>query len=98
VAALVIPTFGNFYLVKNHKIDGNSATNEAREKIKNKDIFGIFRILENKIYACLTKFENYQILLNKISGRFLVATKLYSGWKSLIYNSTVEFFHQKLVF
>jgi hypothetical protein len=32
----------------------------------------------------LTKFENYQISLNKISRRFLVTTKLFGGWKSLI--------------
>ncbi len=29
-------------------------------------------------------FENYQILLIKISHRFLALTKLLSGWKSLI--------------
>jgi hypothetical protein len=34
----------------------------------------------------LTKFENYQILLNKISHWFLETTKLFSGWKSLIRN------------
>ncbi len=33
VAALVPDMFGNFYLVNNHKICTNSATNEAREKI-----------------------------------------------------------------
>jgi hypothetical protein len=44
VAALVPDMFCNFYLVKNHKIANNSATTEAREK--NKDIFGILRILE----------------------------------------------------
>ncbi len=34
--------------------------------------------------AHLTKFENYQILLNKISHRFLATTKLFSGQKNLI--------------
>jgi len=29
--------------------------------------------------VCLIKFENYQILLDKISHRFLVTTKLFSG-------------------
>ena len=29
--------------------------------------------------ACLTKLENYQILLNKISHRFLLTTKLLRG-------------------
>jgi len=32
----------------------------------------------------LTKFQNYQILLNQINLRFLVTTKLFTGWKSLI--------------
>ncbi len=34
--------------------------------------------------VCWTKFKNYQILLNKISHRFLVTSKLFSGRKSLI--------------
>ncbi len=34
---------------------------------------------------CFTKFKNNQILLNKISHRFLVTTNLFTGWKSLIY-------------
>jgi hypothetical protein len=33
VAALVPDMFCNFYILKNHKIAGNSATTEAREKI-----------------------------------------------------------------
>jgi hypothetical protein len=33
VAALVPDMFCNFYLMKNHKISNNSASNEAREKI-----------------------------------------------------------------
>ncbi len=33
VAALVTDMFGNFYLVKNHKIADKSATTEATEKI-----------------------------------------------------------------
>jgi len=32
----------------------------------------------------LTKFKNNQILLNKIGHRFLLTTKLFTGWKSLI--------------
>ncbi len=28
-----------------------------------------------------TKFKNYYILHNKISHRFLVPTKLFTGWK-----------------
>jgi hypothetical protein len=42
VAALVPDMFCNFYLTKNYKIANNSATTEAREKIKH-----IFEILRN---------------------------------------------------
>ncbi len=66
----------NFYFVKNHKITNNSTNTEARE---NKHIFGIVQILEKKFDVRLTKFENYQILLNKISHRLLVTTKQLSG-------------------
>jgi hypothetical protein len=39
---------------------------------------GIIEFL--KIFdVCLTKFENYQTLLNKISHRFLLTTNLISG-------------------
>ncbi len=80
-AAWIPGMFYNFYLVKNHIITNNSATTEAREKI-----ITYLESLEfcNFFDVCLTKFENYQILLNKISHRLLVTTKLFSGWKSLI--------------
>ncbi len=32
----------------------------------------------------MTKFKNNQILLNKISHRFLLTAKLFTGWKILI--------------
>jgi hypothetical protein len=73
-------TFCNFYLVKSYKIVTNSLKPE-----KNKHRFGIPRILQI-VNACLTKFENQQILLNKISHIFLLTTKLFIGWKSLIAN------------
>jgi hypothetical protein len=41
--------------------------------------------------VCLTKFENYQILINKISHRFLETTKLFSGGNSLIKSSHKSF-------
>jgi hypothetical protein len=44
VAAFFPEMFCKFYLVKNHKIANNSATTDAREK--NKQLFGILRILE----------------------------------------------------
>jgi hypothetical protein len=52
--------------VKNHKIADNSATTEAREKIST-----YLESLEflKFVRARLTKFENYQILHNKISHR-----------------------------
>ncbi len=64
--------FCNFYLEKNHTIANNSAIFEAEEKIST-DLESL------EFYACLTKFENYQILLDKISHIFLLATKLFSG-------------------
>jgi hypothetical protein len=73
VAASVPDMFCNFYLVKNHKIANNSATTAATEKITT-----YLESLEF-FYECLTKFENHQVLLNKISHRFLVTTKLFSG-------------------
>ncbi len=66
----------NFYLVKNHQIDDNSATAEAKEKIsKHLESLEFERIFD----ACLTKLEKLQIVLHKISHRFLVTTKLFSG-------------------
>jgi hypothetical protein len=73
VAALVPNMFCNLYLVKNYKIAKNSKTTKAIEKIsadlESLEFFGVG----------LTKFRNYQILLNKISHRFLGTTKLFSG-------------------
>ncbi len=76
LASLVTAMFCNFYLVKNNKIADNSVNTEAREKICT-----YLESLEfhNFFDACLTKFENDQILLNKISHRFLVTNKLLSG-------------------
>ncbi len=62
---------------------------------KNKHIFGILRTF--LMYVCSTKFENDQILLNKISHRFLVTTKLLSGWKSLtsLLRTLTNYSHKK---
>jgi hypothetical protein len=53
--------FSNFYLVKSHKIVNNSDTTEDRENIRtyleSLKFYKLFNV-------CLTKFENYQILLN----------------------------------
>jgi hypothetical protein len=51
----------------------NSATTEAKENIST-----YLESLEFWKYfvVCLTKIENHQILLNKISNRFLATTKL----------------------
>jgi len=66
VAALVPDMFWNFYLVKNNKIANNSAITQAREEIST-----YLESLEFQKFfdVCLTKFENYQILLNKITCR-----------------------------
>ncbi len=70
--------YGNFNLVKNHKIANNLATTKAREKHTYlEQILEIF-------YVFLTEFKSNQILLNKISHRFQATTKLFSEWKSLI--------------
>jgi hypothetical protein len=76
LAALFPGMSCNFYLVKNHKVSCNSTTTKAREKNKHK--FGILRNLQF-FDLCLTKCKNNQILLNKISHRFLPTTKLFTG-------------------
>jgi hypothetical protein len=66
----------NFNLVKNHKIAYNSETTEGTEKIRT-----YLESLEfYKNYdLCLTKFDSYLVLLDKISHRFLETAKLLSG-------------------
>jgi hypothetical protein len=67
VEALVPYMFFNFYFVKNHKSANNSATIEAREKISTYlESLEFLKFLD----VFLTKFEDYQILLNKISHRW----------------------------
>ncbi len=68
MAAWVPDIFCNCYLVKNHKISKNSSTTKAREKIST-DLESL-EILEF-FHACLTKFKNNQILLNKIAKLFI---------------------------
>ncbi len=68
--------FCNIYFVKNLIIAKSSITTKAR---KNKYRFGIITFF----YVCLTEFRNNQILLNKISHRFLLMTKLLTGQQSL---------------
>jgi hypothetical protein len=66
--------FATFILVKNNK---NIAITQQKHRKKIEKISPDFESLEfDKIfYACLTKFENKHILLNKISYRFLLKTK-----------------------
>ncbi len=74
VAAWVQDIFCGFYLVKNNKVANNSVTTKAE---KNKHRFRIIRIFKYfDVY--LAKFENNQFLLNKISDRFLLMTKLFT--------------------
>jgi hypothetical protein len=60
--------------VKNHKIAQNSTTTKAREKtstdLESLEFYKFFDV-------CLTKFKNNKILLNKVSNRFLLTTKLF---------------------
>ena len=57
--------------MKSHKIAKNAETTEAREKIRTDlesvEFLQIFNM-------CLTKFENYQILMNEIRRRYLATT------------------------
>jgi hypothetical protein len=80
VAAWFPDMFSNFYLLKNHKIAKNSNTKD-REKIstdlESSDFLKLFG-------EGLTKLKNNQILLNNISHRFLLTTKLFTRRKSLI--------------
>jgi hypothetical protein len=86
VVAWVLDMFFDFYFVKNHKIVNNSTTNRAGEKIS-----AYLESLEfTKFFdVSLVKSENNQILRNKISHRFLIATKVYTEWKILIVTSTL---------
>jgi hypothetical protein len=81
VAAWVPVVSCDFYLEKNHKIADNSMTFKRREKIST-DLESV------EFYKCfdvsLDKFENNQILLYKISHRFLVTNKLFIGQKTLV--------------
>jgi hypothetical protein len=73
MAAWVPDMFYNFYLVKKHKIAKNSTTTIARENISTHlESLEFWKFFDIR----LTKFKNNQILLNKISRRFLLATKL----------------------
>jgi hypothetical protein len=75
VAEWFLDMFCNFYLVKNHKISKNSTTAKAREKISTDlESLEFYKFFD----ACFTKFKKNQILLNKISHRFLLATKLFT--------------------
>ncbi len=91
MAAWVQDMFCNFYLVKSHKIDNNSATTEARGKIST-----YLESLEFKKFlcVCLIKIENYQILLNNISHIFQLITMLFNGQKSPI--KTLQLFSMTL--
>jgi hypothetical protein len=68
--------------VNSHKIAKNTATTEAREKIRidleSVEFLQIFKM-------CLTKFENYQILMNEIRRRYLATTNERGFQKDLQY-------------
>jgi hypothetical protein len=75
VAVWVQDMFCNFYFAKYRKISKNSTTVKAREEISSDlqslEFYKLFHV-------CLTK-KNIQILLNIISHRFLLTTKLFTG-------------------
>ncbi len=72
--------FCNFYLLKSHKTDNNSPTTETKVKSTDLESLEFYNFFD--VY--LAKFKNFQILLIKISHRFIVTTKQLSGWKRLI--------------
>ncbi len=74
-ASWVPDMFCNFYFVKNHKIVKNSTTTKAIEKLRT-DLESI-EFLKNVMHVLLNLKKN-QILLNKISHGFLLATKLFT--------------------
>ncbi len=76
MAAWFPDMFCNFYLVKNGKIAKNSTITKAREKISS-DLESL-EFLKH-FDACLTKLKNNQILLHKISHKFLLTIKLFTG-------------------
>ncbi len=84
--------FWNSYLVKTHKIANNSATTEAREKSTDLESLEVQKYFDVR----LTKFENHNILHNKISNIFLVTTKPLCGWKRIILNILI--FIQAFIF
>jgi hypothetical protein len=61
---------------RSHHVNKSFVINQSL--MKNKDRFGIIRILEF-LDVCLTELKNNQISLNKFSHRFLVPTKLFCG-------------------
>ncbi len=62
--------------MKTHKIANNSATTEDREKIStDKESLEFKKFFD----VCSTKFENYQILRDRISHGFIVTTNQFSG-------------------
>ncbi len=67
MAACIPDMFCKFYLVKSHKIANISATTEVREKLST-DLESLE--FKNIFDECLTKFENYQILLIKLATDF----------------------------
>jgi hypothetical protein len=72
----VLDMFCNLYLLKNHKIAYNSTTSKAREKLSTDSESLEFFLC---MFESLAILRNNQILLNKISHRYLLTTKLYIG-------------------
>jgi hypothetical protein len=76
VAAWFLDMFCHFYFVKNHKFVSNLRTSVARVKIGVCLEYLEFLIIIN---VCFSKYKSNQILLHKISHRFLATTKLLLG-------------------
>jgi hypothetical protein len=74
-AAWVPDRFCNFYLARNIKIAKNSTTTKVGDKISaDLESSEFYKFLN----ACLTKFNNNQILVDIISHIILPITKLFT--------------------
>jgi hypothetical protein len=68
--------FCKFYITKNYIIAKGSTTTKAREKINsNLESLEFLKFLDVGFTEC----KNNEILINKISHRFQVTTKLFIG-------------------
>ncbi len=75
--------FWNFYFVKDFKIANNSNNHYNERKISTYvESLELYKFFD----TCFTRLKTNYLLLIKISHRFILTTKLFTGWKSLIWS------------